>query len=845
MAKWGFGGRWGGGTLWGQSGGGGVIATPFNGYVVWIVDIDWFGVGGGINESDYLHDVDIKRGREHYVNTSGSGFEDMRPGKASMIMDNSNGRFDAYNTDSPLYGYILPGRKIQISVYDIVTKKKHVRFTGHITDIQPSSGIDEVTITAEDGIRWLTDAEFSSGVTYKKTISGAIDLILSFVNWPYQRDIQTSTQPLQVFEPGEGSAISVIQDLAEANLGVFFVGRYGKACFYPRDYAVTISHTIDQSQILREIRIPQPWETVRNKIRLVANRKGKRPVSTRWSLPGIEKFEAGETKSYNVKFKSSDGLTVKSIVANTSADGTGTDVSGSFVIGKSGVTSTECTITLTNNSGAVAYLLSLKLTGSEIVSAPENKLDSDATSIATYGPRSFSMDNRWLQDRNYAAAYATMLKDFLKDPHKDPIIQIQQRPDIQYPIDLYDKIVLTSTKLGISETFTVGGIEEKWKSDTGQDVVTTLYLQTVLFNDDYIEDDPFVPGDLPVVPDPDLPPWYDPYIPPIPYVPPLDPTYPCLTTAVANGPYSLNFSPAVLTTTPSVLVATANYPCTLRASIYPTFQSRLDLNVILYSLINGSWQQYATNDIIRVTGFNKSGVDIITATITNGGTVPSNVAGLYHIGKIAYFSPSSAIEVAGFRIYLVNTQIPGIPSSDITSTSDGTVVDINFDIDRAGWVPEVQFFIGGTIQAASPTVEYWANKRLNLKHPDGYGGGDHIYWKWTLPVICTANLGATLKGTVFATADSPNLQIHYAGGGTNVSDTLSTGLMNKTATSSSDYVGFIVDYVKWDNQHVVGGTEEQYLDDVKLTGFNWAFAVDKKIEILTVDARNVCAAGIL
>jgi hypothetical protein len=832
MAKWGFGGRWGGGTLWGGTG---VVATPFNGYVVWIVNIDWFGAGA-VNESDYVRDVDTIRGRQHYVKPAGSGFEQMRPGKSVLTMDNSNGRFDPYNTDSPLYGYLLPGRKIQISVYDVVTKQTHVRFTGHITDIQPSSGINEVTITAEDGIRWLSDAEYSTGVTYSKTVSEAIDLVLSFVNWPYQRNIIYTNEPLQVFEPGEGSAINVIQDLAEANIGVFFVDRFGTACFYPISYDVTTSHAIDQSQILREIRIPRPWETVRNKIRIVANRRGKRPGTAVWTMAGKEHFAAGETKVFGATFKVSDGLTVENIIANTQIDGNGVDVSNYFTIGKSDITATECTLTITNNYSTADWLLSLRLIGNAIVSAPENKTDFDATSIATYGPRSFVLNNPWLQDRNFAGAYVTMVKNHLKDSRKDPIIQIQQRPDIQYPIDLYDKVVLTSTNLGISETFTVGGIEEKWMSDTGQDVITTLYLQTVLYDPTYIEPDPFIPGDLPIIPLPDIPPWIDPYIPPIPPIPP-DWTFNCLTESAPNGPFSLTPIPTVLTTTPSVLVSTMNYPCTLRAKT-ALYKSILTLNIKTYSLINDQWTPYVPNSIISVTAFNKSNVDVISAAVTGGGTAM--------IARTAMFYPETAIEVAGFRIYLANSAIPGVPSSDITSTSDGAVVDFNFDLDQSGWIPEVAPFSGDPIFPTSPTVEYWGNKRLNLKRPDGYAGGDHIYWKYPVPIICTAPTGSKFEGTVYATGDSPCLWIHYAGSSNqDESDQYASGLMHKTATSSSDNNGFIVDYFKWDNQHTVGGTEEAYLDDVKLTGFVWADATEKKIEIITVTASNVCGTGLV
>ncbi|MFA7253995.1 MAG: hypothetical protein WC107_05590 [Patescibacteria group bacterium] len=680
MAKWGTGYRWGSGTLWGQAGGGGMVSVPFSGEIVWIINIDWTG-NGAINENAYIRQIDINRGREHYLNPSGSGFEKMQPGKATLVFDNSNGRYNPYNVDSPLYGDILPGRKIQILAYIVATKKTEVRFTGHITDLQPSADSKEVTITAEDGMRWLEDAEYSSGVIYSRMTFDAINLVLSFVNWPYQRNIQPSFQPLQVFEPGSGSSLSIIQQLAEANLGTFFIDRYGKAIFYPVNYLITTSHDIDESILLREIRISQPWETVRNKIKIIANRKGKRPESNVWTMAGIETFTAGQTKSFGATFKSSDGLSIEYLKANTAIDGTGNDVSDNFTVTKSDITSTNCTLSVTYNGTGTAYLLGLFLVGSAIVSAPESKTASDSTSILKYGPRSFTLDNPWLQDRSYAAAYASILNNHLKDPHKDPIIQIQQYPSVQYAIDLYDKINLTSATLGIDDTYTVAGIREKWLSDTGQNAVTTLYLQNVLYDSTIITPDPFYPGALPDVPFEDMPSWIDPWIPennspiidPFSNFPVPDMTDFCLRTdADQTNAYPVTFTRNRLLNDNDNQIELESFlwfPCTLRTA------SSLNKSTMI---VHGGWsytnasgvQNYdILNSWWHVDAIASDKSVLCSGSIVNGYTSPRNVI----------FSPTTALEVAGFRIWIDKKGIYGIgtefASGSIPVTDDnGTTV---------------------------------------------------------------------------------------------------------------------------------------------------------------------------
>lgn len=651
MAKWGGGYLWGGGTLWGE-GQMGVIPDAFTGEVVWILNIDWTG-NKPINEASRLRDYDLFRGRKHYVNPDGSGFEKIQPGTLNLVLDNSDGRYSTYNTESPLYGHILPGRKIQALVYSVATKRVYPRFTGFITDIQPSDDMREVSISAEDGLRRIADADYSSSVVYATDISSAIDKVLSFVNWTYPRLIQSTDQPLQVFEPGSGSPLDIIQDLAEANLGAFFIEKNGFAMFSSIKYPSMTTHTIDQSQILRDPRFPQPWETVRNKIRIKANRRGRRPASIVWALAGIEEFSAGQIKTFGASFKTSDSLAVETLVANSMRDGSGTNLADSFTVNVTSVSSEASNINVTYNGSGTAYLLSLRLAGSEIVSVPDTKFDFDQDSIDKYGPRLLEIDNPWLQDSNYAAAYVTMLKNHLKDPYKDPVIQIDQYPDLMYLIDLYDRVHFTAAKFGIDETYTVAGIGEKWKSDTGQSVVQTLYLQHVLYDDTEITPNPFEPGNLPLVPDPESPVWLDPYIPEnnIPIIDPYpdpDTSNSCLRTDADIIPgVPVTFTNAKLkndTNNTFEMESFIWYPCTLRAK-----------NSINKSTLTiwGGWSYWTDAGIqtydIYAPWFH---IDAILAdkSVVVSGTLDNPE--LQTSPRRWQFLPDAAVEIAGFRIWI-------------------------------------------------------------------------------------------------------------------------------------------------------------------------------------------------
>jgi hypothetical protein len=496
--------------------GGGTPASP-DGAVQWICQIAWDGSFDGTNEAGFAGGLwNIKRGREFYVASGAGGIEAIRPGTATIILNNDTGRYDPYT-----YPNVTPGKKIFISVKDISSGTVYPLFMGHITDIKPFSDDKKVTITAADGLQWLDDQELVIAAASSTTISAAITTVLNAAGYPWAKSIQTWAQPIPVFDPSPATydsnlkgvrrtpftAASVLGDLADASLGTLFADASGVMRYYPLDYAGMTTHDLDQAVLLKEIKVGQPWENIRNKVKVSAIRRGKRPLAALWQLASPMEFTPLEGKRIKITFQNSTDLATPvwgQWTANSAADGSGTDESLHFSFALEDVTTSSATLYIfygypTGN----AFLSKVSVYGKEVVEIPVQYTAEDAGSIASYGPRRFNLENPWLQDAGYAQAFATLIKDQLHEPTKDPVIRIDTREDIQYSIELMDKIHLTSAKLGIDAAYSVGGIEHKWQSETGQSVLTTLYLQSVIYSGDAITADVFYPGvDL----QPELPP---------------------------------------------------------------------------------------------------------------------------------------------------------------------------------------------------------------------------------------------------------------------------------------------------------------------------------------------------
>jgi hypothetical protein len=63
------------------------------------------------------------------------GFEHARVGKATLIFDNSTGRYDPRNAASALYPNIKPGRKMQVRAVDNTDNTQYTLFTGVIDGV--------------------------------------------------------------------------------------------------------------------------------------------------------------------------------------------------------------------------------------------------------------------------------------------------------------------------------------------------------------------------------------------------------------------------------------------------------------------------------------------------------------------------------------------------------------------------------------------------------------------------------------------------------------------------------------------------------------------------------------
>lgn len=490
----------------------------------WAIEVDWDGDGlfDGENEAFYLMTAPrITRGRRTMLRPSGQGFESVRTGSASFQLSNHDGRYDAWNTSSPLYPNVESGKDVRIRVLDRSTGDVYARFYGVISNIDPVGyGSDAyVVISADDTLRVLRDVEVTAQRPYPDgqfspapaPINDCIDELLDEMQWPtrWGREIETSGYGIRYwYSSGDRSVATEIEDIALSFFGYFFIDNTGKAKFINNFGNATSVISIAQDEMLKDIGNPQPWTIRRQVVKIRFHVRKKLSTAYVWQpLETDPPIHPGESRDLFVSY-THDGYQVylevyaDNFVLGFSRDPIVYESPGSIV---GSVTRTNygtkafISIPADVFSPSVTYYLRpgdvtddsvggdldtaqyIAIRGNISWTERADTISSPRNPSSIENPRSLVLDSLWYQDRNQAYEFVDNYKVFISELHKTPIIQIENRFEQQFTPDLFDVITVDIPKLGINEEeFRVGAIEEEPIGDTTQAVRTTFYLEPFL-----------------------------------------------------------------------------------------------------------------------------------------------------------------------------------------------------------------------------------------------------------------------------------------------------------------------------------------------------------------------------
>lgn len=454
----------------------------------WAIEVDWDGDGAftGENEADHCIGYNLRRGREFFMKSDGSGFEPVRIGTVALTLLNEDRRYDPYYAAGDLFGLLDRNQRIRIRVMDEATSIIYARFDGFIDDIRPNYGIPStVTLIASDGLKVLTNKKIrSSGVYAGIRYNIALAQCLTDAGWAGASSIDSVVSDTMPYWWTSGNtAFSEMQDLNDAVLGRLFAAADGTIIYKSRMSSDAPIYTMLDADVLEsyKIRIPTPREVIRNVIRIYAKARTSQAAVELWRAVDQPFIPTGGSITVWANF-SYNGQSVPATVVTdpvnhtdyhaSATQGSGFELTGNIThVCTPFATSAKIVFT---NGGAPAYMTLMKLRGTCITTDEYTFAeDSDTASITAYGEREFVIQTDWLQDMNTAIDQVIALKTLLSTPRQYPRVMLRHNVAKQFGVDLFDIVSVNFVSMGYADDLRVGYIEENWTIPTG-DVVDTV-----------------------------------------------------------------------------------------------------------------------------------------------------------------------------------------------------------------------------------------------------------------------------------------------------------------------------------------------------------------------------------
>lgn len=449
--------------------------------ITWLVNVDWDEDGSydGLNEAPFMFDYMVTRGRQFYLQ-EGANFQPFEPGRATISLYNTTGRYDPFNTDSVLYPNVDTGKFIRIiAEFEGIN---YPRFAGIIEDIRPIrvNGLEAVQIDILDGWAWLNNHFTAAAVETVKDTGDAITDILTDADWPaiWGSTIGAGADDIPYWWEDYRPAAEAINDLVAYENGRFWIGADGSANYENRQIVGEREIELTEDKLLKEVMMEMPWNAERNVVRIISHPIKTIAETVLWTLQDIPEIAASESLEIIVDF-TYDGIQCPGddlvtpventdYEMNTAADGSGADKSADFAVTIEATWGQRALLKYTNNGGTAAHVTLGQLRG-DALTRPDQIEATDDQRVGSEQPKLFLVDSQHLQSSTNAPVLADYYASFITATKLFPNVMIENRFEEQFTPDLLSRVGVDIPTKGVEDkSYRLGYMEERWLHPNGQ-----------------------------------------------------------------------------------------------------------------------------------------------------------------------------------------------------------------------------------------------------------------------------------------------------------------------------------------------------------------------------------------
>lgn len=396
------------------------------------------------------------------------------PGNATIIVQNSDGKYNPDNSASSLYGKLVPGRPVwcgAIRTTGALSGSGTVRgfFAGHVTEIVPTpvpGGNPWAEILCEDPLGNYRRATASVAPSQTRSQGDFRGAILDAIDESSaRRSLETEGGMLPFSAADTRGALALLEDLNRATGSRHFVAPADSKEGWYAYYAVNRLHKLtaaadeainaDDVTALSGYRVTN--DTIVNEQRATVSPIDFSPVNqTVWTY-GQTPLTVTSARNVTIWAEFADYVFSAAVVVSSSG-GTLTTTLTSF--------GTSAKLVL-HVSGAPVTIGSLRITGQALLRGDdETVLGEDAASRdhRRYGPRAGSdITSDWIGQTGAAQGLVDFLVWKFREPLKRPTVTIAGKSgttlDTLLDRDLFDVVTLTVDRLNVvSRRFEIIGL---------------------------------------------------------------------------------------------------------------------------------------------------------------------------------------------------------------------------------------------------------------------------------------------------------------------------------------------------------------------------------------------------
>jgi hypothetical protein len=419
-----------------------MVVASYKLQVDWANDGSWTGTGETI-DMGRVRGITCSFGRDRASQLTGKS----KAGTLRATLDNRSGDYNQFNSSSPIYGNILPGRPVRL-LGTSTTQSDQAIWQGYLLRITPQVflGGDATAILEATGpLGQINLDQIEVAMVTSQRTDQVVDDILDAAGWgagSSYRTLDTGKTTITRYWKSATYTVPALQEIESTEGGFVRESKSGQIVFDNRHHRLsgvgltsqaTYSDASGAARVYSSLIMDDPLPHIFNQFSTEVQNYTTASVAVLWTLsesgasspsisPGVARTwiaryptSASANSARGVAAWTTTAATTD-MLANTAADGSGTNVTSDIGIAVS-KSSETMEITLTNNTSATAYITKLQARGTAITADdPASIKQEDATSQTAFGKRTWPSRTKFIPDTGEALDWADYNLSIYKDP---------------------------------------------------------------------------------------------------------------------------------------------------------------------------------------------------------------------------------------------------------------------------------------------------------------------------------------------------------------------------------------------------------------------------------------------